>query len=114
MPTFTMLKPDGTRGDAVDYRPVTVYVGAYAERLALHRPTDRHEWIVSDPESGARVHTIKASFKGCPVTSASLTLQEAREAAKEQIPALASRIGFDKFRATLRAARDQYRAAQPA
>jgi hypothetical protein len=114
MPTFTMIKPDGTRGEAVDYRPVTVYVANLAERLALHRPSEGSEWRVSDPESGCLILKIKASYKGCPVSSACLNVHEARAAAKEQVPALAARVGFEHFNATLKKARAMRRAATAA
>lgn len=109
-PTFLLMKPDGTAGERVEYTPLMVEIGncdtkRSTELLALHRPTAESEWRVSDPKSGAQVLVVRAWFKGCIVSSASLTLAEARDAAKSQVAALALQTGVGAFRATLQAAR---------
>ncbi|WP_157266562.1 hypothetical protein [Azohydromonas aeria] len=108
MPKFHLRNPDGSRGDAVEYLPLAVDIDGTPEALALHRPDKQSEWIVSDPASGARVHRLWGTYKGCPCTSAHLTQSAAAMAARAQVADLADRVGVEKFRATLAKARKRY------
>jgi hypothetical protein len=104
-PTFRPIVADGTLADPIEYHPVVVKIGCATESMALHRRNDRDEWTVSDPVSGARVLVILAALKGCPVSSASMTVPEARAAAKVQIPALAAERGLQAFQNRLKEVR---------
>jgi hypothetical protein len=69
--------------------------------LALHKSKHGKLWIVSDPNSGAKVCTVTAFYKGMPVASGCLTVAQARLAALADIDSLIDRIGFDRFESVL-------------
>lgn len=78
--------------------------GHRAHIFALHREhskTARKEWIVSDPVSGYRLLRVKAHYKGMPISSADLTLKQARMLALADIDALVDRVGLDKFESVI-------------
>ena len=88
--------------------------GHRAHIFALHREhskTTRKEWIVSDPVSGYRLLRVSAHYKGLPVSSADLTLAQARMCALADIDALVDRVGLDQFEAVID--RAHARAAEP-
>tara|TARA_R110000868_G_scaffold314281_1_gene575237 strand:- start:220 stop:582 length:363 start_codon:yes stop_codon:yes gene_type:complete len=88
--------------------------GTRAHIFALHREhskTTRKEWIVSDPVSGYRLLRVNAHYKGMPVSSADLTLAQARQCALADIDALVDRVGLDQFEAVID--RAHARAAEP-
>lgn len=95
-------------GPAIKYHPLiyTRMTGIYS--LALHRVAGpRSAWKVSDPVSGYGMRTLTATHKGVPVSSASLTLKQAREIALAELDAMVDRLGFDRFDATIQAAREK-------
>lgn len=95
-------------GQAVKYHPIvyTRMTGIYS--LALHRVSGpRSAWKVSDPVSGYGMRTLTATWKGIPVSSDSLTVKQAREVALAELDALVDRLGFDRFDATIQAARNK-------
>lgn len=81
--------------------------GHRAHIFALHR--EHHaaiarkdkEWIVSDPVSGYRLLRVSAHYKGMPISSADLTLAQARMCALADIDALVDRVGLDQFEAVI-------------
>lgn len=78
--------------------------GHRAHIFALHREhskTTRKEWIVSDPVSGYRLLRVSAHYKGMPISSADLTLAQARMCALADIDALVDRVGLDQFEAVI-------------
>ena len=78
--------------------------GTRAHIFALHREhskTTRKEWVVSDPVSGYRLLRVNAHYKGMPISSADLTLAQARQCALADIDALVDRVGLDKFEAVI-------------
>lgn len=88
--------------------------GTRAHIFALHREhskTTRKEWIVSDPVSGYRLLRVNAAYKGMPISSADLTLAQARTRALADIDALVDRVGLDQFEAVID--RAHARAAKP-
>lgn len=70
-----------------------------AWRFALHK--SGRSWIVSDPNSGAKICTVSATFKGMPVASGDLPLKHARLAALADLDALVDRVGFERFASVL-------------
>ena len=88
--------------------------GTRAHIFALHREhrkTTRKEWVVSDPISGYRLLRVNAHHKGMPISSADLTLAQARQCALADIDALVDRVGLDQFEAVID--RAHARAAEP-
>lgn len=79
--------------------------GHRAHIFALHREhhagIKRKEWIVSDPVSGYRLLTVSTQYKGLPISSADLTLAQARMHALADIDALVDRVGLAKFEAVI-------------
>lgn len=79
--------------------------GHRAHIFALHREhskTTRKEWIVSDPVSGYRLLRVSARYEGMPIiSSADLTLAQARMCAIADIDALVDRVGLDQFEAVI-------------
>jgi hypothetical protein len=78
--------------------------GTRAHIFALHREhskTTRKEWVVSDPVSGYRLLRVSAHYKGLPISSADLTLAQARECALAGIDRLVDRVGLDQFEAVI-------------
>ena len=106
-PVFQMQdKKRNPIGEPVPYAALIFTAGTVTHRLALHRePTtlpDRYrEWQVSHPGIGAKICRVTASHKGFPVSSAGLTVTQARSAALAQLEALCERIGSDKFNAVI-------------
>jgi hypothetical protein len=102
-PTFQMQ--DNHRkpiGNPVPYTALIFTAGVVTHRLALHRentmaPAKYREWQVSHPGIGAKICRVTSSHKGVPVSSAGLTVTQARAAAVAELEALCDRIGSDKF-----------------
>lgn len=69
-------------------------------KLALHK-SGKH-WIVSELTTGAKVCTVTALYKGCPVTSGDLPLKQARLCALSDLDSLVDRIGFERFNSAMR------------
>ena len=93
----------------VEYYPIIYMHGSDAWRLALHREPGvikKGAWIVSDPVSGYRVCRIGATHKGVPVSSAHLTVTQARQAAMLQLDATVERVGADRFTSVLNKAQN--------
>lgn len=100
MPTFTLRRKDGTT-ERTNYTPLMVIAGTQAHKLALHK-TSLGNWVVSDPKSGAAiVRNISGWYKGAPVSTRNFTLREVRALALSEVDTLISRIGADRFNATL-------------
>ena len=94
----------GDKRIATKYDRLLYTRGHRAHIFALHREhskTTRKEWIVSDPVSGYRLLRVNAHFKGMPVSSADLTLAQARQCALADIDALVDRVGLDQFEAVI-------------
>lgn len=84
--------------------------GHRAHIFALHREhskTTRKAWIVSDPVSGYRLLRVGAHYKGLPISSADLTLAQARMLALADIDRLVDRVGLDQFEAVIDRAHEQ-------
>ena len=97
-PVFMMARRDNLPAPT-PYNPL-IYTRMHdAWRFALHK-SGRH-WIVSHIESGAKILTVTAHYKGMPVASGDLPLKHARVAALADIDALVDRIGFDRFASVL-------------
>ena len=107
-PTFQMKERHGADiGQPVPYTALMFTAGTVTHRLALHReatalPDKYRQWSVSHPVIGAKVCRVDASYKGMPVSSAGLTLTQARAAALATLEALCERIGSDKFNAVVK------------
>ena len=81
------------------YTPLMYSRGTQTHRLALVK---RHgTWQVCDIGSGALVLRITASFKGMPVSSAGLTLAQARSSALDNLDTLVDRVGLPKFESVM-------------
>ena len=102
-PTFQMMdKHRKPIGKPVPYTALIFTAGVVTHKLALHReetllPLKYREWHVSHPGIGAKVCRVTTSYKGVPVSSAGLTVTQARAAAVAELEALCGRIGSDKF-----------------
>jgi hypothetical protein len=81
------------------YSPLLFTRGTQTHRLALVKRFD--QWQVCDITSGALVLRITASFKGMPVSSAGLTLAQARACALVDLDTLVDRVGLPKFESVL-------------
>jgi hypothetical protein len=96
---FTPVDKAGKPLPEVGYFPLAVTLGKNEnERClewALH--LGPRGWQISDPKSGACVLVLRAHLKGMPVSSASMTQQEARRAARTQLAVLADDIGIESF-----------------
>jgi len=109
-PTFSMRVKGSDQTVDVKYDRLLYTRGHRAHIFALHReqtagiPKDRREWIVSDPVSGYRLLRVNAHIKSMPISSASLTLTQARQYALADIDALVDRVGLEKFEAVIDAA----------
>lgn len=97
-PVFMMARRDALPAPT-PYNPLIYTRMDRVWRFALHK-SGRH-WIVSHPESGAKICTVTAHYKGMPVASGDLSLKNARLAALSDIDGIVDRIGFDRFAATL-------------
>ena len=94
----------GDKRIATKYDRLLYTRGHRAHIFALHREhskTTRKEWIVSDPVSGYRLLRVNAHYKGMPISSADLTLAQARMCALADIDALVDRVGLDQFEAVI-------------
>ena len=81
------------------YTPLMYSRGTQTHKLALVK---RHgTWQVCHPGSGALVLRITASYKGMPVSSAGLTLAQARECALVDLDKLVDRVGLEKFESVM-------------
>ena len=102
-PTFRMPLRKSDKKIDVKYDRLLYTRGHRAHIFALHReptpgvPATRRDWIVSDPVSGYRLLRVNAHYKGMPISSAGLTLAEARQCALADIDALVDRVGLEKF-----------------
>jgi hypothetical protein len=102
-PTFQIMdKHRKPIGEPVPYTALIFTAGVVTHKLALHReetllPLKYREWHVSHPGIGAKVCRVTTSYKGVPVSSAGLTVTQARAAAVAELEALCGRIGSDKF-----------------
>ena len=101
------LKNRERSADAVKYHAIVYMRGLSAYRLALHReivdtiPERKRRWAVSDPVSGALVLRVTSTYKGMPVSSASLTIAQAREFALADLDRLVDRVGLDQFESVM-------------
>lgn len=103
-PTFEMPIKGSDKTLTIKYDRLLYTRGHRAHMLALHREhakVPRKEWIVSDPISGCRILRVNASYKGMPISSADLTLKQARMLALADLDALVDRVGLDKFERVL-------------
>ena len=109
-PTFRMPLRKSDKTIDVKYDRLLYTRGHRAHIFALHReptpgvPAARREWIVSDPVSGYRLLRVDASYKNMPISSASLTLKQARACALANIDRLVDRVGLEKFESVIDAA----------
>jgi hypothetical protein len=105
-PTFSM-RVKGSDTVDVKYDRLLYMRGTRAHIFALHReaqpsiPAKDREWIVSDPISGYRLLRVNAHYRGVPVSSADLTIAQARQCALADIDALVDRIGLEKFESVI-------------
>ncbi len=100
MPTFTLRRKDGTT-EETKYTELMVIAGTQVHKLALHK-TPLGNWVVSEPKSGAAiVRSISGWHKGAPISTRGFTLREVRALAQGEVDNLISRIGSDRFNATL-------------
>lgn len=98
--TFNLKRRDGSSQEVAGY-PVIFLAGTMAHKLVLHK-TELGNWVVSDPKSGAAViPRMTGHYKGCPVSTAGLTVRQAQALAMAELEILVSRIGSEKFNATL-------------
>jgi hypothetical protein len=81
------------------YTPLMFTRGTMTHRLALVKRFG--QWQVCDIGSGALVLRITASFKGMPVSSAGLTLAQARACALVDLDTLVDRVGLEHFERVL-------------
>ena len=103
-PVFEMPIKGSEKTLSIKYDRLLYTRGTRAHIFALHREyskTARKEWIVSDPISGYRLLRVNAHYKGMPVSSADLTLAQARECALADIDRLVDRVGLDQFEAVI-------------
>jgi len=102
-PTFNLRA--GGKIIPTKYERLLYTRGHRAHIFALHREhhagIKRKEWIVSDPVSGYRLLRVNATYKGMPISSADLTLAQARMHALADIDALVDRVGLEKFEAVI-------------
>ena len=89
-------------GEPVQYTPIIFICGDVAHRLALHRiasnaPNKYRPWVISHPILGAKICRVTAYYKGCPVSSAGISIKDARNAAMFNLDQLCARIGSTKF-----------------
>ena len=77
------------------YTPLMYSRGTQTHKLALVKRAGT--WQVCHPGSGALVLRITASFKGMPVSSAGLTLAQARACALVDLDSLVDRAGLEHF-----------------
>ena len=106
-PSFDMRIKGSDKTVPIKYDRLLYTRGHRAHIFALHR--EHHaaiarkdkEWIVSDPVSGYRLLRVNAHYKGMPISSADLTLAQARECALADIDRLVDRVGLDKFEAVI-------------
>lgn len=102
-PTFNLRA--GNKIIATKYDRLLYTRGHRAHIFALHREhhvgIKRKEWIVSDPVSGYRLLTVSTRYKGLPISSADLTLAQARMHALADIDALVDRVGLAEFEAVI-------------
>ena len=97
-PVFMMARRDNLPAPT-PYDPLIYTRMTSVWRFALHK--SGRQWIVSDPNSGAKICTVTATYKGMPVASGDLSLKNARLAALIDIDAIVDKIGFDQFSAVL-------------
>ena len=103
-PSFDMRIKGSDKTVPIKYDRLLYTRGHRAHIFALHREhskTTRKEWIVSDPVSGYRLLRVNAHYKGMPISSADLTLAQARQCALADIDALVDRVGLDQFEAVI-------------
>mgnify|MGYP003656436552 CR=1 FL=1 len=106
-PSFDMRIKGSDKTVPIKYTRLLYTRGHRAHIFALHR--EHHaaiarkdkEWIVSDPVSGYRLLRVNAHHKGMPISSADLTLAQARQCALADIDALVDRVGLDQFEAVI-------------
>ncbi len=116
-PTFSMRVKGSDKTVDVKYDRLLYTRGHRAHIFALHRevqpniPAKARQWIVSDPVSGYRLIRVRATYKGMPVSSADLTIAQARQCALADIDALVDHIGLEKFETVIDRA---HASAQPA
>lgn len=99
-PTFKMALRDGTFVEA-KYTPIIFTANTTTHKLALHRRDRTSEWLVSDPKTGAKICTVRAEHKGIPCSSRGISERLARQFAVADLEVLVSRIGSDRFNATM-------------
>ena len=81
------------------YTPLRFTRGTLTHHLALVKRAGT--WQVCHPGSGALVLRITASYKGMPVSSAGLTLAQARACALVDLDSLVDRVGLEHFERVL-------------
>ena len=77
------------------YTPIMFTRGTQTHRLALVKRFG--QWQVCHPGSGALVLRITARYKDMPVSSAGLTLAQARACALVDLDSLVDRAGLEHF-----------------
>ena len=77
------------------YTPLLFTRGTLTHRLALVKRFG--QWQVCHPGSGALVLRITARYKDMPVSSAGLTLAQARACALVDLDSLVDRAGLEHF-----------------
>jgi len=100
MPTITLRRQDGSEINTVKSHLLVCHAGTVTHTLHLHRDSVG-EWAVSDPRSGGKVLRVQGFYKGCPVSTKTLTIAQARGLAQDQINTLIERVGSDRFNAIL-------------
>jgi len=106
-PTFEMPIKGSEKTVTIKYERLLYTRGHRAHIFALHREhhagikRKNKKWIVSDPVSGYRLLRVNADYKGMPISSADLTLAQARMHALADIDALVDRVGLEKFEAVI-------------
>jgi hypothetical protein len=81
------------------YTPLMFTRGTQTHKLALVKRFE--QWQVCDIGTGALVLRVKSDWKGMPVSSAGLTLAQARASALDNLDTLVDRVGIEKFESVL-------------
>jgi hypothetical protein len=93
--------PEGIKVEEVGYSPLMVVAGSTTHRLALHK-SSTGIWMVADPKSGAVIiRAVQGQFAGLRLDRSTMTLKEVRQLALADVELLISRIGSERFNATL-------------
>lgn len=94
MKTFTLSLKDGKKEQAT-YTPLIYTRGTGIHYLALHKVLGI--WKVSQIDTGFLIATVRATYKGCPVSSKGLKVGQARSLALITLDDLVDRVGIEQF-----------------